>query len=139
MNCIMRKYVLVSFRMKSNRRFHDFLITCGNSSAMQRNKSDWKNLYGESRRKNFFREFSLGFLCISTIKTRFRTDFRFLHRKYIIFLCVSFLKKRDDLAYLINPHKTIDTGCSAWYTKYIKEKHGETNEKKALDAKNDVK
>lgn len=84
--------------------------------------------------RTFFGSFPPGFLCISTIKIRFRTDFRFLHRKYIIFLCVSFLKKRDDLAYLINPHKTIDTGCSAWYTKYVKEKQSKANEKKVLNA-----
>lgn len=54
MNCIMRKYVLVSFRMKSNRRFHDFLITCGNSSAMQRNKSDWKKLIWRKPEEELF-------------------------------------------------------------------------------------
>lgn len=88
--------------------------------------------------RTLFLEFSLCFLCISTIKTPFRTVFRFLHRKYIIFLCVSFLKKGADLAYLINLHKTIDTSALLCYTRYIERKQAEKQRKKDAETDDDT-
>ena len=101
------------------------------------------NLFQRDFPKRWFasggkRHFLSDFLCASTIKIPFRTVFGALHRKYIIFLCVSFLKKGADLAYLINLHKTIDTPALLCYTRYIERKQTEKQRKKDAETDNET-